>query len=120
MKEFTLSAPLPSNKLGQNSRGHWSSKAGETAKYRALICLLAKKALVGDKPMWEKANVRLIAHFPTLAFPDPINFYDRMKAAFDGLQDAGLLKDDKNLWPNGGEFHKDAANPRVVIVVTPE
>ena len=42
-----------------------------------------------------------------------------MKAAIDGLVDAGVLADDDMLMPETPAFEVDKKNPRVVVVIRP-
>ena len=118
---YTLTMPLPPLPLRPNGRAHWRTKAKATALYRELACLVAKKALgTAPAPMWDKASVHYSFYFATNRFWDPSNACGSMKAAEDGLQDAGIIRNDRNLWPDRPSLAKDAANPRVVITVREE
>ena len=118
---YTITMPLPPLILRPNGRGHHMAKAKVTKIYRGLAYLLAKRALgTAPAPMWDKASVHYSFHFATNRFWDPSNACAAMKAAEDGLQDAGLVRNDRNLWPDRPSMDKDAANPRVVITVREE
>lgn len=51
---------------------------------------------------------------------DPDNIVASLKAAFDGMQQAHLIVNDKHLRPVTMEPAFDKAHPRVEITVTPE
>ena len=60
------------------------------------------------------------AYFKTLRTPDPGNFMSSLKACEDGIEDAGIIANDRGLWPERPEFFKDAGNPRIEITITQE
>lgn len=121
MNSITFSIPLPPKELGQNSRGHWSKKSRATKLYRSIVHKLTLAAMPPGVPeRWRKASVKVVAYYPTKRHPDPLNILDRLKAAFDGVQDSGLIMDDKGLWPERPEIYKDANNPRIELTITEE
>jgi hypothetical protein len=71
-------------------------------------------------PMWAKASVHIDARFPTARHPDPDNFIASLKSAFDGVADAGIVADDRGLWPDRPVFSTDRKCPCVVLTVTEE
>ncbi len=116
---LTISLPLPPAAVKPNARVHWARKAKATKAYRAQACYAARLA-APVPPRWAKARMEARAYFKTARFPDPGNFMASLKAAEDGLQDAGIIRDDKGLWPERPQFFKDAAHPRVEITITEE
>jgi Holliday junction resolvase RusA-like endonuclease len=121
MTSITITVPIPSPKLAHNGRIHWRQRAKLVKECRLSSGILARQALgKNPAPMWDRATAKVIAYFPTNAFPDPMNLLDRCKAVFDGFEDVGIIIDDANLWPLRPEMHKDATNPRLEITITEE
>jgi Holliday junction resolvase RusA-like endonuclease len=54
----------------------------------------------------------------TATHPDPDNALAMLKPYFDGLADAGVLANDRNLAHNPIRFEKDKTNPRVEVTIT--
>lgn len=121
MTSLTITVPLPAPALAHNGRIHWRKRAALVKACRASSCLLAKAALAGRAaPGWGKASVKVVAYFPTLSFPDPMNLLDRCKAVLDGFEDARIILNDKDLWPERPEMYKDKERPRLEITIKPE
>lgn len=71
-------------------------------------------------PLWRKASAKLYFFFKDKRRRDIRNFEAGMKAAYDGLVDAGLIIDDNSdvLTHEETLFEIDPANPRVEIIIT--
>ena len=65
----------------------------------------------------EKPIVTVKAFWPTTRRMDADNLLATMKAAFDGLTDAGIWPDDRECTFLPCQQLKDAANPRIEIQV---
>jgi hypothetical protein len=121
MNSITITLPIPARKLSPNARTHWAEKAKLTKASRRAAYFAALEALNLRKPPgWIKARLGVRAFFKTLNFPDPTNFPLSLKAAIDGIADAGIIANDKGLWPERPVFEKDTGNPRVEITITEE
>jgi Holliday junction resolvase RusA-like endonuclease len=121
MRSIIITVPIPSPKLAHNGRIHWRQRAKLVKECRLSSGILARQALEGKPaPKWDKATAKVIAYFPTNAFPDPMNLLDLCKAVFDGFEDAQIIIDDANLWPLRPEMHKDKDRPRLEITITKE
>lgn len=121
MKSITIILPLPARKLSPNARVHWAEKAKLTRASRKVAHLAALEALnLRRPPGWLKARLEVKAFFKTLNFPDPGNFMASLKSSEDGIADAGIINNDKSLWPERPTFEKDASNPRVELTITGE
>lgn len=129
MKSITITLPHPPKELSPNGRSHWAKKAKATKGYRDVACLLALGAMRRDPafkgprgntqaPLWKKAKMHVKAYFRTATFKDPTNLMASLKAAEDGLQDAGIIDNDRGLWPERPEMFKDAKNPRIEITIS--
>jgi Holliday junction resolvase RusA-like endonuclease len=120
MNTLTLTIPLPPPALRNNARVHWSDKAKAVKSYRLLTRFRATTAMGLKKLGWKKATVQVTAYFPTARHLDPTNLIDALKSAFDGLQDAGVIEDDKCLWPLRPVIVTKDKNPRVELTITEE
>lgn len=98
--EVRLPAGLPL--LSANGREHWGSKAAATRKIRDTAHLAAKgtpalrRAMLTARggPVMERAHVLAVLHPADRRRRDPANIYPAVKAALDGIVDAGVLADD--------------------------
>lgn len=121
MNSITITIPLPPRELSPNARCHWRKKAAKTKQYR-LFAWSAALAVTRNQtpPRWLKAKMNVAAYFPTRRFPDPGNLMASLKAAEDGICDAGIVANDRGLWPERPVFAVDKANPRIEITITEE
>lgn len=71
-------------------------------------------------PLWAKARVRVTWRCTKRIHPDPDNIIACLKSAFDGLADAGVVVNDRGLWPERPIIETRAAWPEVVIRVEGE
>lgn len=98
--EVRLPAGLPL--LSANGREHWRPKAAATRTIRDAAHLAAKgtpalrRALLAARggPVMERAHVLAVLHPADRRRRDPANAYPAVKAALDGIVDAGVLVDD--------------------------
>jgi crossover junction endodeoxyribonuclease RusA len=122
MNSITITISLPPKGCRPNgSHGHWRAKSSAKKLYRKACHLATLEATQGHPPQrWLKASAQVSAYFPTARHMDPDNLIASLKAAFDGIADAGIVANDKGLWPLRPIISKDAGNPRVEITITPE
>ena len=125
MNSLTITLPIPPHELRNNARCHWAKKAKAVKAYRYMAHMRAYMAMTVERGagrgfLWQKANVQIIAYFPTARHLDPTNLLDALKSAFDGLQDAGVIENDKNLWPLRPVIYTKQKNPRIELTVTQE
>ena len=113
----TVTLSLPPPELRANARCHWAAKARATKKYRSEAHILTLEALGGQKPMWKEATAEIWFFFGDRRSRDKINLNMSLKAAIDGMVDAGLLLDDRWLTMLPPHVGYDKARPRVVIEV---
>ena len=114
---LTVTLPLPPRACWQNHRGHWSKGSRAKRQQRDTAKLHALAALNRAEPKWQKATVLFEFYWPDKRRRDPLNAMAAMKAAVDGLVDAGVLADDDQLMPETPAFAVDKKNPRVVVTV---
>lgn len=98
--EVRLPVGLPL--LSANGREHWRPKAAATRSIRDAAHLAAKGApalrramlAARGEPVMERAHVLAVLHPTARRRRDPANIYPAVKAALDGIVDAGVLADD--------------------------
>ena len=117
-----LYLPIPHKLLSPNVKSHWAAKAKVIKAARAAAKREAGRALDGrTPPLWGKASVTAVLFTTSAGRPrDPDNFIASLKPYFDGIADAGLVGNDRNLWPDRPRFEKCLTMPRVELTVTPE
>jgi hypothetical protein len=121
MTSISITIPLPPRCLSPNGRVHWAKKAKATKEHRTSSFYDAREALNGRTPPgWLKASLRVVAYFPNRRMPDPTNFMASLKAAEDGIADAGIIVNDRALWPERPVFRVDKMNPRVELTISAE
>ena len=115
---FSMSIPIPHRDLSPNVRAHWRAKARAARRLREEVCTATLVATNFSRPQWKAATVLVRAYFATKRARDKDNVLSSLKAAFDGLKDAGLILDDVGLTHLPMELGVDPENPRVELVVT--
>ncbi len=129
MTALVFDVPLPPRALSSNgAHGHWASKARAKAEYRETVSWLAKAAMLQTN--WPVAvawprQVDLLfgikgARKEGRYQPrDESNALSAFKAGFDGMVDAGVVRDDSRRWMHLGETRITAEDgPWVRITVT--
>ena len=133
---IAIALPLPSSAIQTNkpplTAGGRMARAASTKSYRAKAKAATLKAMdtttaddegreiVERLDPWPAARARLAFYWPKANRRDIRNAEAAMKAAYDGIVDAGLIPDDdeKHLTHDPTTFHIDAACPRVEIHLT--
>jgi Holliday junction resolvase RusA-like endonuclease len=113
--------PLPDKWLKPNttiaSMAGRMAKSSATKKYREQACEQAKKVDSTFGPH-EHCEVQCFFYFKDARRRDKDNCLASMKAAFDGIADAGWVADDADFTHLPVQINKDKDRPRVEIVVT--
>jgi len=112
-----ITLPLPPPELRSNARCHWAAKARATRKYRADAYVLTRVAMGSERHMLKDATGAVTFLFGDHRSRDRINLNMSLKAAIDGMVDAGLLLDDRWLTLLPPSIGYDKYNPRVVIEI---
>ena len=114
---------LPHKALSPNSTAHWKTKAAKRKAYRlesgwagkiAYHATCSRLWAEDPRPM-ERAKVTPFFYWPDKRKRDEDNASASLKAAFDGLQDAGIIQDDSGLSPQPPVFAVDRQFPRVEL-----
>jgi len=114
---------LPPKALSPNARGHWAKRGRAYRRYKEDACLLALAAQGGPAGRREWRRARVVCHFfyRVRRRRDGDNLIASMKAAFDGLEAAGVVRDDSGLIQVPPRITVDRqTRPRVEITVEPE
>lgn len=118
---ITIVLPHPPAPLRPNARTHWRSKAQAVKASRKLAGLKAIEALAMRRPpLWERAKVQIVWRCTKRIHPDPDNIVASCKAYFDGLADAGIITNDRGLWPERPIIETGAHWPEVVLKIEGE
>ena len=119
---LTFQLPLPDRRLSPNARNHWALKARMVKAARGAARLEAVRVLDGrTPPRWGKAKFRPAVFLaPKNRQPDPDNLLASLKSYIDGLADAGIVANDRDLWPERPTFSRVEKFPRIEITITPE
>lgn len=121
MNSRRIILPLPPKWLKPNTTVATMSgrmaKASATKKYREAACEAAFKCDPKFGPL-KAATVQCFFYHKDGRSRDKDNLLASMKAAFDGLADAGWVTDDRDFTHLPVKDNKDKDRPRVEIVVT--
>lgn len=120
MTELTITLPLPDKCMSPNARTHWWPKQKATAKHRnaSYISALVALAEVGEKaPQWKSASFQATWFKRTKHKLDQTNATGMLKAAEDGLEDAGIVENDSGVEWAPHEFKVDKADPRIELTI---
>lgn len=110
----------PPKALFPNSRPNRWEKAKAIQSYRSACgwaAIEAIRAAGGIPPRFKAATVQIVA---TLGHrrrkPDPDNLAAALKSAWDGLQDAGVYRNDSSLVHLPAVFRRDGQTDLIVVV----
>lgn len=92
----TVELSLPSRVLSPNARCHWSVRAKARAAQREEARWVARSAVQLVKPLWPSAHITVTPYYPDRRRRDTDNLLSALKAAIDGIVDAGVLADLKS------------------------
>lgn len=118
--QYKIELPIPSRILSPNARVHWAQKAAKTKNLREMAYLVSLAVMALEKPLWEKAFVDITYFFPQNRRRDKDNLLSMLKAAFDGIGDSGMVKNDCGFTYRPIELKIDKKDPRVEITITKE
>lgn len=119
-----ITLPLPHADLSPNARVHRMrlARRKKKARFDGGIAAVAAINEAGWRaaPRWVAVTVECHWFFRERRRRDSDNLTASLKAAMDGLTDAGVWLDDSGVTPLPPVIAYDAADPRVEIVVRPK
>jgi Holliday junction resolvase RusA-like endonuclease len=118
VNSITITIPIPHRSLSPNARTHWRAKAVKVKAARRAASVLCVATVGHGHMLLTNAISTVVWYAKTATHPDPDNALAMLKPYFDGMADAGVLANDRNLAHNPIRFEKDKANPRVQITIT--
>lgn len=118
MKTITINIPVPPRELRPNasSPGAWWRKTRMTKIYRKTVAIIA---MAGPRPKLKEAEILFTLRLGKgCKQQDPDNVLASLKAAVDGLVDAGVLAGDRQIRYAPVEQVRDEKNPGVTVEVS--
>ena len=122
LEQVTIVFRLPGGILSPNnppgSIGSRFAKAAAAKKYRQLVKETVEAECIETGP-WQKVEVDVVFFFAVKRRRDEDNAMGSLKAAYDGIVDAGLVVDDdyEHMRRNIPEFLIDREHPRVMLTI---
>ena len=112
-----IDIPAPCDFINSNQRLHRMAQAKLTKTWRQASATAAH----GLKPFTKRVHITAYIHKPRGGRWDPNNLWPTIKAAVDGLVDAGLLIDDDHKHVVGPDMrHGGKGEARIIIEITEE
>lgn len=120
IQSMSIQLPIPPSCLNPNTAAHYQAKARARAQQRADAGTYASGQFRGPGPKWDKVRIKL-AWFAKddNRIPDFDNAIASIKGVFDGLQDAGVVINDRGVQGVDLDRSIDKARPRIEVTVTP-
>lgn len=126
MNSITLEFPMPNALLSPNSKPHSmhairkQRKAVKNARHNAQYDTIrqVRNAGLPDGLQWERVWADVKWFHMAWQRPDQDNAKAMLKSLWDGIQDSGLILNDKHLTVESLTFQEDKANPRLEITLT--
>lgn len=116
MERVRFTLPLPPKVLSPNARPHWAVKAKAAKAYRFAARMASTSAWPVYAPSLDEADVVCVFHFKDRRNRDRDNLLASMKSAFDGLADAGIVRND-SAFRHEVRIGEPSADPHVEIIV---
>lgn len=115
---YTITLPIPPTSLSPNGRAHFQRKAADKKSQREAAFGYASAQVRGAGPKWERAGLTIRWFARNKArIPDLDNCIASLKGAIDGIEDAGIIKDDWGIERVDVWRVCDSLLPRVEITV---
>lgn len=95
--------------LNSNQRLHWATRARHTRRIREAAAWRVRA--LGEQPM-DAVEITAVIHPKTARRFDPHNWQPTVKAAIDGIVDAGLIVDDDSSRVLSVAFQAGEKDPR--------
>ncbi len=120
MQRVRITLPIPDRVLSPNARVHWATKSRAVKAARQLAYIETRNAIASCKSFdpWDDALCVSRFYFATERTRDKDNAQASLKAAFDGIADAGIVTNDSAFTHRIEIGESDKANPRVEITIS--
>lgn len=120
MNSITVQITVPPPGVWPNTLKpkRWRSPIVKRLRAEARVCAI--EALNGrDPPRWEHAKFHTLFRFAKHHKRDKLNGLAALKAAIDGIVDAGIITNDETLEPDGVTMEYRSATPGVWLTFRP-
>lgn len=117
MQRVRFTLPLPPKALSPNARTHWAVKSRAVKAYRFCAQMAARKAWDDAGSPLLEADIVCVFHFRDKRRRDRDNLLASLKAAFDGMADAGIVSDDSS-FRHQVEIGDPSSDPHVEITIS--
>lgn len=117
LRSYVVVLPLPPRELSPNSRSHWRVKARHVKEYRHRA-RYETAFLLSKKPPLDAVRIEARFFFRDKRRRDRDNLLASLKSAFDGIADAGLVRNDSDITHLPVVIDVDRNEPRVELHVT--
>lgn len=115
---IALSLPTPAMLRQVHAKGNWRARHSATHPARGAARLAALAALGRrEAPRWKRAKFRHYFYWGDARHRDPSNALAACKAIQDGIADAGVVENDRGVFPSIEAWEIDRESPRLVIVI---
>ena len=113
-RKLTIIIPHPPKACWPNARAHWGAISRAKRTLKQTTRLVAKSRWTQGEPM-QKARVFVTWESATHQAPDPDNIIACLKGAFDGLEAAGIIENDRDLIPMPPTVRRKCPAPAVIL-----
>jgi hypothetical protein len=125
---ITVSVPLPTVLLTLNQRMHWRTRARHSKEQREMAALAAYEALSQRRGTlrgvyFPEGRVKVdvtIYRRPRQKQTDDSAVIEFCKPLWDGIEDAGIVKNDKQCVIGAVRWEPSNAHPRIELTLTQE
>lgn len=116
LRAVTVTLPIPPLELSKNGRVDWRKRARLYRQHREWARLAVYNELRGERPEWTD-DIEIIVLWFVRSGPNPDvdNATERLAAYVDGMVDAGLIVNDRQVKRYAVAFRHDATDPRVEL-----
>lgn len=118
---ITLTYSLPHELLSPNESPNRYKKQRLIKKRRRNVMyetiMHVRNAGMKDDLRWKHVTATIMWYHKTWQRPDRDNVIAWLKSTFDGIEESGLILNDKYLRPMPPEFQEDKERPRVEITL---
>lgn len=113
---ISITLPIPPLELSKNGRADFRERAKLYRQHRGWARLAVYNELRGERPEWpDPIEIVVLWFVRSGPAPDVDNATERLAAYVDGMVDAGLIANDRQVKRYRVMFRHDANEPRVEL-----